>query len=235
MKIAAALCLIFLVLSGCPMNEDDLYIIIPPDEPQAMLDSHTGVTRGTGMGEQGTITVILTVIDGWIMELSIDGPAENHDLFQFVHDEYILLVYTTNLVDVVPDCCSNLNSTDITRVILAGMVQAAEHALAKNKAGNDWYVIPIYQEDGTTLIAGTAMGSAQLGLETITIELKADAGYITQLSLSGILEYPSGMEAHFKRMIAQNSVIVNNISGAQELSLAVREAAHSALQKLVTP
>ena len=235
MKIAGALCLILLVLSGCPMNEEDLYIDPPSNEPQIMLDTHTGVTRGTGMGEQGTITLILTVIDGWIMELAIDGPAEDPDIFQLVNNEYMLLVYITNLIDVVPDCCSSINSTDTTRAILAGIVQAAEQALAKNKAGNDWYVTPIYREDGTTLISGSATGSAQFGLETITIELRADMGYITQLALSGLPEYPAGMEALFARMINQNSVIVNNISGAQELSLAVREAAQNALSNLVLP
>ena len=138
----AAISFLLLVFTGCPVILDEEE---PWELPEAkpMTDSNNGVTQGTGMGENGTITVILTVENGWIMEITIDGPMEDTDWFNYVTEEYIFIVYTTNLVDIIPQCCSPSNSNASGRAIIEGIIQAAKNALAKNKANGPWYEAPV--------------------------------------------------------------------------------------------
>ena len=225
--IFVLLSFLLLVCAGCPMileEEDPPWI---PPEGSFNKDYHTGFTRGTGTGELGLITVTLFVKDGWIWEVFIDAPAEDPDMAWLVTEEFSYLVYQTNIVDVKPECCSSANSKT-GLAIYNGVIQAAKEALNKNMAGNGWYVTPVYKTDGITLISGTAEGE----FETFTIQLDTDQGFITQVTVTGGDE-PVGMAAYSARMIAQNSVFVDLIPDDENASLAVREAAEKALQKLV--
>jgi uncharacterized protein with FMN-binding domain len=207
---------------------------------EAMTDSHTGVTRGTGTGGIGTVTVTLEVVDGWIMELTVHAPPgyPDPDVFDYIVDEYIFLVYTTNLVNIIPSCCSP-GATEFGMEIITVVIQAAEDALAKNKAGNAWHVTPLYKADRVTLVSGTAAGSAagsgHGGFTPLTVQLEAELGYIRQVTVSGGNETrgQAAFTAIPPRMAAQNSVVVDNVSGATETSLAIREAAGKALQALI--
>jgi hypothetical protein len=61
------------VLGACPVDNNGY----SNSGPDAFPDNPTGSASGTAPGYHGDVTVEITMEDGWITKVTIDGPEES--------------------------------------------------------------------------------------------------------------------------------------------------------------